>query len=187
MTTDPKFIWVRMLKRPPLMSVPNAYGNSHSAFQLCGKFNSILEECLLDGDADNHCIISIEVEMHDFDLTGNLLSAGKVTFWKEINRGMTKLDNKEITLKPRKQQPNMLTKNFMSSVMKSIGRVERENQHRSHDHKKESCSRERSHTYDSSSIRRCSRSRNCASINHRSRRSRSCSNRAIHRDNSHKS
>ena len=51
--------------------------------------------------ADNHYIMSIDVSLNDFDLTGHLTSSGKATFWKEVNQGLMKFDHGKITLRPR--------------------------------------------------------------------------------------
>ena len=89
----PKLIWVRTLKRPQSM------GNA--LFNLRGKFNSILEERLMDGNASNHYIISIEVDTQEFHITGDLTDHGKEQFWKEINKGISRFEANAITLKPR--------------------------------------------------------------------------------------
>ena len=92
----PKIIWIRMMKRPNLKS-PAAV----STFAMHGKFNSILEERLHDGNADNHFIMSIKVTSEEYDMTGNLTSTGKANFWKEVNRGLECFDKNQISLKPR--------------------------------------------------------------------------------------
>ena len=75
----PKIIWVRMIKRPKSGSV--VFNNN--IYQLREKFNSILEDRLMDGEAENHYLISIDVSESKFDITGNLSSAGKAEFWSE--------------------------------------------------------------------------------------------------------
>ena len=94
--TAPKFIWICMLKCPSYLN-----NGSNLTFSLRGKFNSILQERLLDGKDDNHRIMSIDIQPDEFDLQGNLTSAGKAEFWKEVNRAMRKFDNNDITLNPR--------------------------------------------------------------------------------------
>ena len=88
-----------MLRRPLNLSATGV-------FQLHGKFNSILEDRLLYGNVANHYIMSIEVMTQDFDLSGNLTSAGKASFWLEVIRAMEKFDNNDITLHPRKYKLN---------------------------------------------------------------------------------
>ena len=95
----PKIIWVRMLKRPKLQPPAPV-----SIFSLRGKFNSILEERLQDGHAENHYIISINVPEGDFDLSGELTPAGKKQFWTEITEGPRCFDRNEILLRRRKNQ-----------------------------------------------------------------------------------
>ena len=92
----PKIIWVRMMKRPQNTEFQHL-------FSMKGKFNSILEERLLDGKADNHFIISTEVDLKEFNCSGGLSSAGMTSFWNEINKGMKKFDNDDIMLKPRQK------------------------------------------------------------------------------------
>ena len=96
----PKLIWVRMLKRPPVQMPTKA----KDAFTLRGKFNSILEERLLDGNSASRHIISIEVPIDGFDLTGELNSIGKEHFWQEIDKGLRRFNLNEITLRPRNFQ-----------------------------------------------------------------------------------
>ena len=86
-------VWVRMLKRPQVQP--------GSMLLLRNKFNSILEERLLDGNVDSHHIISITVNQEEFDLQGNLTSAGKLEFWCEVDRGLKNFDLDQIKLKPR--------------------------------------------------------------------------------------
>ena len=82
-----------MLKRPQ---------SCIGAFALRGKFNSILEECLLDGSKEHHDIMSIDIDLNEFDYSGGLTQTGMNTFWKEVNHAMSKFDTGEITLKCRK-------------------------------------------------------------------------------------
>ena len=97
----PYVIWVRMLKRPKELST-----DTSSAFFLRGKFNSILEERLLNDSKDERArIMSIDVRPDEFDRQGNLTSNGKCLFWKEVDSAMKKLDTGKITLKPRPMQP----------------------------------------------------------------------------------
>ena len=87
----PKIVWVRMAKRPKI---------AHHLYALRSKFNAILEERLTDGKADNHYIISIDVDLNEFDFVGNLTSAGKTHFWLEIIKGMQRFHENEISLRP---------------------------------------------------------------------------------------
>ena len=74
----------------------------NKVFEISGKFNSILEECLNDGKAENHKIMSIEVDPADFDFAGNLTLAGMKVFWKGVDKAMQCFDVNDITLNPRK-------------------------------------------------------------------------------------
>ena len=161
----PKFIWICMLKHPTSMR--------KGVFNLCGKFNSILEERLLDGNLAAHCIMSIEVPPEEFYFAGNLTSNGKATFWREVNQGLKKFHTGEITLHPRtnqnantsvnqskaKKEPETKQHQPLSEVRiptkrkrsrsKSRSRSRRKSQQRerSHHHHKKSRSRSRSHAY----------------------------------------
>ena len=97
-----KIIWVRMLKRSnqELLSMARK-----AAIGLRGKFNSALEERILDGTPpESHHIMSIEVRNHEFHHSGKLTLLGKEEFWKEINRALKRFDANEISLKPHKFQ-----------------------------------------------------------------------------------
>ena len=94
----PKIIWVRMLKRPQPVG-----GSTLNPFMLRGKFNSILEEQIQDGNG-NHRIMSIDMQLSEYDNLGTLTAFEKSEFWKEIDRAMKKFDLYEIKLLPRKFQ-----------------------------------------------------------------------------------
>ena len=85
-----------MIKRPKQIG--------KKIYMMCSKFNSILEEHLLDGKSDSHHILSIEVPPEEFSLIGELSFSGKATFWQEVNQGLRKFDCNEITLKPSQYQ-----------------------------------------------------------------------------------
>ena len=93
----PKVVWIRMLKRPQNIESPSI----KHAQSLWGKFNSLLEEQLLDGAADRHCIMSIEVNTEEFNRWRDLAPLGKSSFWSEVDRRIQKFDSGDITLKPR--------------------------------------------------------------------------------------
>ena len=97
----PIFVWVRMLKRPPSISSDNTH---HPVFSMRGKFNSVLEEQLLNGKDNKHKIMSVDVRMDEFDLQGTLTSAGKMDFWHEVDKAMKKFVAGDIKLLPRKFQ-----------------------------------------------------------------------------------
>ena len=107
--TYPKIVWVRMVKQPKL---------SNHLFTLRGKFNAILEERLTDGNAENHYIMSIEVDHNEFDLVGNLTQSGSTQFWHEVNRAMQKFDADNITLQLRKNGKSLAKFNSPKKPMK---------------------------------------------------------------------
>ena len=97
---DTKVIWIRMLKRPPgLLPCEDL-----QLFALRGKFNSMLEEHLLEGDVENHHIMSIEGKTEDFDPYGNLTQVGMQNFWHEVIKAIKRFHRDEIKLRPRPPQ-----------------------------------------------------------------------------------
>ena len=99
--THPLIIWIRMLKRPFIEG-----DEATRVFSLRNKFNSVIEEQILNSKNNAHRIMSIDVKLDEFDRQGNLTSIGKTTFWREVDCAMKKLDLGDITLLPRKLQPN---------------------------------------------------------------------------------
>ena len=91
----PKVVWVRILKC--LIDL----ATSHLTLGLRGKFNTALEDNLSKASAKHH-LISIEVDVNDFDQWGKLTTSGMKTFWQEFDKGMKKFDHGEISLHPRK-------------------------------------------------------------------------------------
>ena len=73
----PTIIWVRMLKRPYIEGDAATYIYSNR-----GKFNSVMEEQMLNNKEKSHRIMSIDVRLDEFDRQGNLTSIGKANFWK---------------------------------------------------------------------------------------------------------
>ena len=65
------------------------------------KFNGILEDRLVDGNYMNHYLVSIDIDLHQFDLMGGLTTAGMAQFWRELNRAIQKFDINKVTLRPR--------------------------------------------------------------------------------------
>ena len=90
----PTFIWVCMLKRPYIVG-------GDAIFSLRGKFTSAIEEQIKHGKDSRHRLMSIDVHLDEFDRQGNLTSAGKADFWKEVNCAVKKFDDGEIKLLPR--------------------------------------------------------------------------------------
>ena len=54
----------------------------------------------MDGKWEDHHIISIEVDLAQYDRQGFLSSSGKEDFWREIDKGMKRFDSSDITLRP---------------------------------------------------------------------------------------
>ena len=108
-----KGFWVRMLKRP-------SDAGSEKVNKLRGKFNTILEERLTDGITDRHLIMSIEVLSQYFDASGGLNLDGQNNFWREIDKAIQKLDGNEITLKPRKPQPDKNNKELVPNKQRRL-------------------------------------------------------------------
>ena len=120
-------IWTHMLKRSKSIAVLS----SNKALSLRGRFNSVLEEWLAQGPS-NLCLISINIQETDFNLSGYLTSAGKTTFWKEMDCGIMKFDIGKITLLPRgvpqkpiwtkmqKQRKQIATQKSKHTLMKGL-------------------------------------------------------------------
>ena len=112
----PKTIWIRMLKRPSVDNLKSL----NNAFSLRGKFNVVLEERLLDGDAENHHIMSIVVQDEYFYNTGELSDNGKAQFWNEVSKAISKFDIGKLTLNLRNHQNNATSANkFVQEVKTS--------------------------------------------------------------------
>ena len=67
-----------MIKRPKNLT-------TESMISVQSKFNSILEERLFDGNANNHYLISIDVDLGEFHPDGGLTCTGMELFWKDLN------------------------------------------------------------------------------------------------------
>ena len=92
------------------------------AFSFTGRFNTLLEQCLLDGNSDNHHIISIDAPLSEFDLCGNLKENGQRSFWREIDWGLKRFMANDIKLKPRATTANananyIQPKKFIKSIV----------------------------------------------------------------------
>ena len=116
-----------------------------------GKFNSILEERLLDGDSEHHCIISTEVPATELDITGKLTTRGGETFWYEINKSLKRFDLDEIQLRPCIFNPPAGKTDLKSTVsIRSNDQVRCKlptppNKHRHHNTRSRSLSRSKQH------------------------------------------
>ena len=118
----PSMFWVRMMKRP------TAITECSKIFQMRNKFNNTLEDILTDAKIDAH-ILSINVPDNEFDLRGNLTSAGKVTFWRELDQAIRKYDQEKIPLLPRRQEK---IASFRREVRGMSNLVKKTNQVRRH-------------------------------------------------------
>ena len=107
-----------MLKRPKFLLENN------KVYSLRGKFNAIVEERLNDGNAENHKIMSIDIQPADYDLAGNLMLAGMRTFWTEGDRAMKRFDENTITLNPRENAPTPKTPKPAQPVKSTVPTVE---------------------------------------------------------------
>ena len=191
----PKTIWIRMLKRPSVDNLKLL----NNAFNLRGKFNAVLEERLLDGDAENHHIMSIVVQDEYFYNTGELSDNGKAQFWNEVSKAISKFDIGKITLNLRNHQNNAASTNkFVQEIKTSNQDLEKWKKlptppktkrnhsrsatphrltHRDHKRRCRSHSKERSSRTYRSRLRFKTRHHRMRSTSHsqKPRRSRSCS------------
>ena len=100
-SSHPKIVWIRMLK----CSASDYEGSiNKNIFPVRGKFNSILEQCILEDDDDIHRIMSILVDAENYDAWGNLTDSGKEQFWLEVDKGLMKFNMDEISLRARNFQ-----------------------------------------------------------------------------------
>ena len=120
----PKIIWVRMPKRP--------HPNNKGIFSLSRKFNSILEERLLDDNAENHYIMSIDVHPQHFDASGSLSISGMGAFWKEVNTAIKRFDHDEISLRPRQYKANTAESNQVARKLPTPPPVSKKETKRTH-------------------------------------------------------
>ena len=100
MSGTPKFIWVKMLKWPEeqLRSFP--------VFGMRNKFNNTLEAMLAYGKSKfEHLILSIDVA-ENFDQFRGLTTAGKDSFWRELNSCIRRFEMHQINLKPKAKSKN---------------------------------------------------------------------------------
>ena len=93
----PYIIWVRMLKRPFIEGELASH-----IFSNRGKFNSVLENQMMNCKSSMHRIMSIDVRLDEFDRLGNLTTIGKNNFWREVDQAINKFHTGSIKLLPRK-------------------------------------------------------------------------------------
>ena len=123
---EPKIIWTRMLKHPHHLT---KLGDNR-ALALRGHFNSVLEKRLAEGP-DHLCLISITLDEADFDMSGYLTSKGKSTFWKEMDRGIMKFDQGEISLMPRSVSSQQNSENLNSKQVSQLNNTSRKSKAKS--------------------------------------------------------
>ena len=69
--------------------------------------------------------MSIDVNMREFDLHGNLTSAGYLTFWREVDRAIKKFVQGDIKLLPCKFTPAKPAQPTRSLPVKEVDRRQR--------------------------------------------------------------
>ena len=90
--TEPRLIWVKMIDRP----TSTITFKKRNYLTLAWKFNNILEEVIAE-DKYSH-IMSISINPQDISATGDLTSAGRYNFWKQLLDLFRKFDKGEINL-----------------------------------------------------------------------------------------
>ena len=97
-STEPKFIWVKMLQRMRAFN---------KTLTVRSKYNAVLEELLAEHSL--HHVIDPNPILRDaayFNKLNNLNSEGSILFWKEIDECIKMFESsRKLTLKPRKD-PN---------------------------------------------------------------------------------
>ena len=148
---------------------------NQSVMQIRSKFNSILEERLLDSNANNHYIISIDINLQEFHASGDLTQEGMAQFWVELNKGLQHFEdlNDNVSLRPRQKffrpKANLLG---AGTKLPSPPRKVQENHKREH-------SRSRSHKRSHSRSRHSSKRPHKAPIRERHHRSHSHDHRSV--------
>ena len=94
---EPKVVWIKMVDR--VSQVDKALAVRH-------KFNSILEDTLVD--YSGHFILDVSSTMKDpsFFIEAGVAREGAIRFWLEVNDIIEKFDKREISLNPIKSSEN---------------------------------------------------------------------------------
>ena len=95
-STDPKVIFVTMIRRPLQFPVGSQMSKTIS---LRAKFNNALNDIAYEREYSILSIDACDTENH-FDLMGNLNHYGEVTFWKQMNHLLSLFDKKKVELTP---------------------------------------------------------------------------------------
>ena len=98
--SEPRFIWVSMIKRPIVR-----HEKLSVKYSLTRKFHSQLEMTVAE---PHHChVLYPESLMNpsDFDNWGRLTASGKITYWCSIDDSVRKFDRNQTDLKPRSSTP----------------------------------------------------------------------------------
>ena len=100
--TEPRLIWVKMVKR-------NFRGQAKKNHLSLGwKFNSILEE-VISHDRYSH-ILDIQLQQQDFHLSSSLISSGRCEFWKQKMETFKKFNIGETSLHPQTHKASSSSK-----------------------------------------------------------------------------
>ena len=95
---EPKFIWVKMLRRHGF--------NKHPVLTLQKNFNEILEDALADKRHNYIMDLDEAVTSDSFDRNADLRASGLIDLWNEIDTQVQKFNRQQISLKPR--QPRQI-------------------------------------------------------------------------------
>ena len=86
---------------------------------------------LIDKKPDHLRLISITLDEADFDMSGYLTSKGKSTFWKEMDRGIMKFDQGEISLMPQSVSSQQNSENLNSKQVSQLNNTSRKSKAKS--------------------------------------------------------
>ena len=100
--SEPRFIWVTMVKRPYIRNETLA-----SIFSLTRKSNVNLENALVDERHTHTLKVNTASDGSNFDNWGRLNATGKVEFWKNVDEQFKDFDRSKTDLKPSKSAPRM--------------------------------------------------------------------------------
>ena len=94
--SEPRFIWVAMIKRPIVR-----HEKLSSIYALTRKFNDKLELAVKENCHCHLLYVEMQSDPADFDTWGRLTTGGKITYWRSIDESIRKFDRNLTDLWPK--------------------------------------------------------------------------------------
>ena len=92
-TSEPRIIWISMLKHPD-------YSMNKRVYSLACKFNQILQN-VITGDRRSHYLpVDLEHSSSSFNHIGNITQSGKIEYWRLVDSTMKEFDHGNTELQP---------------------------------------------------------------------------------------